>query len=90
MQQLNIKNQDACRLAQELAQMTGQSVTQAVIQALRAYIDRLHGQEHAGRQGLADRLLDIGRDVAALPDLDPRHPDEILYDAHGLPKDGGA
>jgi hypothetical protein len=28
--------------------------------------------------------------VAALPDLDPRHPDEILYDAHGLPKDGGA
>jgi len=64
VQQLNIKNQDACRLAQELAQMTGQSVTQ--------------------------RLLDIGRGVAALPDLDPRHPDEILYDAHGLPKDGGA
>jgi antitoxin VapB len=35
---------------------------------------------------LAAELLEIGQRCAALPDLDPRTPDEILgYDANGLP-----
>jgi hypothetical protein len=30
--------------------------------------------------------MEIGRRASALPVLDPRHPDEILYDEFGLPK----
>lgn len=31
-------------------------------------------------------LGDLQRRIAAAPTLDPRHPDEILYDEDGLPK----
>jgi antitoxin VapB len=35
---------------------------------------------------LSEELLAIGRRCAALPDLDPRSPDELLgYDENGLP-----
>ena len=38
------------------------------------------------RAGLAERLMAIGRDVAAMPVLDSRSADEILgYDENGLP-----
>ena len=34
---------------------------------------------------LAERLLAIGRECAALPDHDTRSPDEIIgYDEHGM------
>jgi hypothetical protein len=34
---------------------------------------------------LADRLAELGRDCAELPDIDPRSPDEIIgYDEFGM------
>jgi len=82
---INIKNPVAERLVQELADLTGESMTAAVIQALRERLDR--EREHSG-VGLADRLIKIGKDCAAhLPEpyrsLDHA---ELLYNEEGLPK----
>jgi antitoxin VapB len=82
--QLNIKNPEARKLALELSQITGESVTEAVTEALRERLQRERLLQR--RKGLARRLMEIGRHAASLPVLDPRHPDEILYDEFGLPK----
>lgn len=81
---LNVKNQDAHRLAQQLARLTGESMTEAVTKALRERLDRVRGR----RGSLADRLLGIGRDCAAHlkePFRSAAHGD-LLYDEKGLPK----
>lgn len=82
---LSIKNPEAERLARALAQRTGESITDAVITALR---DRLK-REQGRRAGLdvAGEVMEISRRSAALPVLDPRPADEILdYDEQGLPR----
>jgi antitoxin VapB len=39
----------------------------------------------AVRVALAERLGQLGRECAALPDVDPKHPGEIVgYDEHGM------
>jgi hypothetical protein len=42
--------------------------------------------ERKSRKGIAEKLMEIGRQAAKRPILDDRHPDEILYDEFGLPK----
>jgi antitoxin VapB len=82
---LNIKNEDAHRLAQELANITGESLTTAVTQALRERLDRVR---RAGKGSLAERLLAIGRDCAPRLKEPFRSADhgDILYDERGLPR----
>jgi antitoxin VapB len=82
---LNIKNEEAHRLAQELAALTGESMTAAVIEALRERLDRLR-QERGAR--LADRLLAIGKDCATHLKEPFRSIDhgELLYGEDGLPR----
>ena len=81
---LNIRNAEAEQLAAELARITGETKTEAVARALRDQLARVR-RERSG-VGLADRLVAIGRECAALPVLDDRAPEEILgYDEHGLP-----
>jgi antitoxin VapB len=82
--QLNIKNPEARQIATKLAELTGESVTQVVTSALREKLERETRKK--SREGLAERLMEIGRRASALPVLDPRDPDEILYDEFGLPK----
>jgi len=81
---LNIKNPETYKLAEELAKQTGESMTEAVTQALRERLDRIH-RPH-GRK-LADRLLGIGRDCAAHLKEPFRSADhgDLLYDEKGLP-----
>jgi antitoxin VapB len=82
---LNIRNEEAERLAAELARRTGESKTDAVIKALRDRLARVRRERSKRR--LADELDDIARHCAALPVLDPRTSDEILgYDEQGLPR----
>ncbi len=81
---LNIRAEEADRLARELATLTGTSLTDAVTNALRESLQRHRGRI-AGR-ALADEIVEIGRRCTALPELDPRSADEILgYDQDGLP-----
>lgn len=73
---LSIKNEEAERLARELAARTGESITQAVLAALRERLRRIEAQRRPG--SLSAELIEIGHRCAALPVLDTRSPDEIL------------
>lgn len=82
---LNIKNEETQKLAQELAKLTGESMTAAIREAVRERLDRVRS-EHGS--GLADRLLKIGKDCAAQLEEPFRSVDhgEFLYDKKGLPR----
>lgn len=82
---LNIKSNEAHRLARELARLTGESMTAAVTRAIDERLARLRG-EHRG--SLADRLLSIGKDCAAHMKEPFRSVDhgDLLYDDRGLPR----
>ena len=81
---LNIKSPEADKLARELARRRQQSITEAVIVALRAELDRESRRMRA--PGMAKQLLEVGARYAALPSYDERSDDEILgYDEHGVP-----
>jgi len=82
---LNIKHPEADKLARTLANKTGETITEAVIQALRERLMREKGRRTSIQ--LKDELLEIGHRCAGLPDLDIRTPNEIIgYDEHGLPR----
>ena len=81
---LNIRNPETEKLAQALAELTGESKTRAVTVALRDRLERVRRQR-SGRR-LARELDDIALHCASLPILDAREAEEVLgYDEHGLP-----
>lgn len=82
---LNIKREETYRLAQELARLTGESVTVAVTRAVRERLDRVRCQQGLS---LADQLLAIGEDCAAHLKEPYRSLDhaDLLYDERGLPR----
>ena len=65
---INIKNPETERLIRELAELTGKGQTEVVTEAVAEKPNRLR------REGLAERLLTIGRETAPLlkelPDFD--------------------
>ena len=73
---LNIKNPEADGLARALSKRTGRSITDSVIYALREQLRREEGRSTA--PDLTEELMAIGRQCAALPDVDTRTEDEIL------------
>ena len=81
---LSIKNPEVERLARELAAETDESITDAVLIALR---ERLARQESVrDRHRFVERIGRIGDDVRSYMVDDPRTDDEIIgYDEHGLP-----
>jgi len=79
---LSIKNDEADRLARELAATTGESLTDAIVVALRERLRRERAKRGRGREARLRRLADH---VATLPVVDERRTDEIIgYDEHGL------
>ena len=82
---LNIKSDEAHRLARQLAAITGESMTTAVTQALAERLERV---SHERGRSLANRLLAIGKDCAAHLQEPFRSIDhgELLYDDRGLPR----
>lgn len=82
---LNIKSEETHRLAQELATATGESMTAAVTQAVRERLERVRREQG---NGLASRLLAIGKDCAGRlkePFRSTEHGD-LLYGEDGLPR----
>jgi antitoxin VapB len=83
---LSIKDPEADRLARALARRTGETLTEAVISALRERLDRELRKEPS-IESLVEDVMEIGHHCASLPQLDRRRPDEILdYDQNGLPR----
>lgn len=82
---MNIKSPEAHRLARELAEMTGETMTDAVTEALRERLERLRAD---GATARAARLVRIGRICAERLPEQVRNIDhgELLYDRAGLPR----
>lgn len=77
---LNIKSEDADRLARDLAAATGESITTAVTIALRERLQRLRTRSPA-RDVELDEIFER---AARVPVRDPRGDEEILgYDEAG-------
>lgn len=80
---LNVKDPEAHRLAQAIAQATGETMTRVVTEALRERYERL--QSRRGK-ATVEELLAIAKRASAhvkRPYLDHA---EYLYDERGLPK----
>lgn len=81
---LNIKDPTADRLARELANLTGESITVAVGTALKDRLERLSGSVPSKKR--VEVMTRIADEAAALPVLDARAEDEILgYGEEGPP-----
>lgn len=81
---LSIKDPEADRLARELAAKTGETLTEAVVVALRERLARQTGRARV--VPLREELAAIRQRCSALPVLDQRTADEIIgYDDEGLP-----
>ncbi len=82
---LSLKDPEADRLAREVAARTGETLTKAVVVALRERLTRLRGRSR--RRPLRDELREIARRCANLATVDDWAPDEILgYDERGVPR----
>ncbi|NWH07644.1 MAG: type II toxin-antitoxin system VapB family antitoxin [Alphaproteobacteria bacterium] len=85
---LNIKNPEAHALAHRLAELTGESMSQAVIAALKERLERLGGERGeviAARIKRARAIVDDMRRRLSPETLAVAH-GELLYDENGLPK----
>ena len=81
---LNIKDDDTQALTKRLASLTGESLTQAVKQAVRERLAQVEKTRRAIR--LADELDHIALHCAGLPRRDRRSAEQIIgYDERGLP-----
>ncbi|MGH9405962.1 MAG: type II toxin-antitoxin system VapB family antitoxin [Terriglobia bacterium] len=82
---LNIKNEQTQKLARELAKLTGQTMTEAITEAVRDRLEQVKGERGSG---LADRLVRIGNDCAQHLREPFRSADHgaLLYDDQGLPR----
>jgi len=79
---LYLKDREVDALARELARLEGKTITDAVRSALQEKHDRLL----AAREEKRRRVRETLERIWALPILDDRPADEILYDENGLPK----
>lgn len=82
---LNIKNPEVYKLAHELADVTGESVTAAVLQAVKERLGRVRRETD---EEFVQRWMKGIHEHRALwkePYLSRNHGD-LLYDERGLPK----
>lgn len=81
---LNIKNEEAHRLAQEIAKLTGESMAAAVTIALKERLQRL--QTKVGKVSREQRLREIREDCASRLKNTTIDHGNLLYGEDGLPK----
>ena len=83
---LNIKNEETCALARELAELTGETMTGAITVALSERLEK--EKRERDKEALLRDVRAIAERCAALMGPGPsavEHGD-LLYDENGLPK----
>ena len=85
---LNIKHPDVHRLARELADETGESMTEAVLRSLSERLERVRGRDAMAVEARIARMLEL---AAVMRERAPsgywdRDFDAELYDERGLPR----
>jgi len=81
--QLNIKSEEAYRLASRLSELTGESLTMVVTKALQAELDR--EQRARDIDAKVERMLALGRDIRAHLRVSITSDHSCLYDENGFP-----
>ena len=83
---LNIKNEETCRLVEELAHLTGESKTGAITVAITQRLER--ERRIRSVESRADELSAIGQHCSSLLRDGPRATDhgDYLYGESGLPE----
>ena len=83
---LNIKNEQTCKLARELADLTGETMTGAITVALEERLRRERNERSADAR--VEELLAIGKRCASRLRDGPSAIDhgDFLYDERGLPR----
>jgi antitoxin VapB len=82
---LSLKDPDTDRLAREVAQLTGESLTEAIRRSLAERLERELVRRGRPRGGLVAQLDALARDCAALPDHGATATSEAIgYDEHGV------
>lgn len=82
---LNIKDEEIDRLAREVAERAGESLTEAIRISLQERLHRLTVRQGAATQ--REKLYEILHRVDALPRKTDLTDDEILnYDEQGIPR----
>src|SRR6266481_5455858 len=81
---LNIKSRETDRLVRELAELTGESITDAVTKAVTERLERCRNQTEQARAKRLAAIQRIMEEARKLPILDDRPDDEILgYNEQG-------
>ena len=85
---LNIKHPEVHRLARELADETGESMTEAVLRSLSDRLERVRGRDALAIEARIARMLEL---AAVMRERAPsgywdRDFDSELYDERGLPR----
>ncbi len=85
---LNLKNPEVYRLAQELSEATGESMTEAVRLSLQERLDRVNGTREAEIERRIRRMSELAAMIRErIPEgLTREGIDDLMYDEHGLPK----
>ena len=83
---LNIKNDETCRLAGELARLTGETMTGAITGALRERLERKKRERNVETR--VQEMRTIAERCAKLMGPGPSAVEHgnVLYDERGLPK----
>ena len=80
---LSIRNPKAEKLAREVATISGENLTQAILHALEERLERLRGRRTT--LNTAQEIVAISQRCSSLPDIDQRSPEEILnYNQSGV------
>jgi antitoxin VapB len=81
---LSIKNPEVDRLARELAEVTGENITEAIYKALEERLEKETGRKRSNF--FRDKIKRIQERISRLPRKDHRTDDELIgYDERGIP-----
>jgi antitoxin VapB len=82
--QLNIKSEDAYRLASQLSELTGESLTGVIIKALRAELERRERERVVEAE--VDCVMAIAKEIRSHMSEPVSSDTSWMYDENGLPK----
>lgn len=85
---LNIKNERVHEMVRRLAELTGQSQTSAVEDAVRRRLEEMSASVRADEQRRHDEFDDALKRLQSLPDVGPSYEEimDDMYDEMGLPR----
>lgn len=81
---LSIKNPEVDRLARELAEVTGENITETIYKALEERLEKETGRKRSSF--FRDEINRIQNRISRLPRKNQRTDEELIgYDEHGIP-----